>query len=137
MSKIQEFNNKKEVRAVKKVAIDAVKDENNYKALLGMGAIAGLIYTNKKMGDFIFEDIKRRARNISEAENLGEGFIQAGIIGLDITAGLIGAGLSVVIGNKLYETNKVSAKEFNDSIESKYREAIYEIEEEEFEIDEF
>lgn len=129
---VEDVNNRKEVRAVKKVAKNVVTDKETYKTLGGFGALAGLAYANKKLQDGLWKDVKRRGKKMVKANSFAEGLVQAGIIGLELTGGVVAAGASVVLGTVLLDSTKTGARNFVEDLGSDYRQAIFEIEEEEF-----
>lgn len=129
---VEDVNNRKEVRAVKKVAKNVATDKSTYKTLGGFGALAGLAYANKKLQDGLWKDVKRRGKKMVKANSFAEGLVQAGIIGLELTGGVVAAGASVVLGTVLLDSTKTGARNFVEDLGSDYRQAIFEIEEEEF-----
>lgn len=129
---VSDVSERKEVKAVKRVAKNVATDKNTYKTLGGFGVLGGLAYANKKLQDGLWKDIKKRGKKMVKANSFAEGLVQAGIIGIELTGGVVAAGASVVLGTVLLDSTKTGARNFIEDLGTDYRQAIYEIEDEEF-----
>ena len=127
-------NNKKEVKAAKKVGKEMLKNEETYKTFAKLGALGIGGYVAKGFIGNMIKDVNCRRKKITQG-SFQEGLVQVGIIGSEVVLGTVVAGATLVLGNKLFDISKNAVNDFADDIEMKYREEVYNLEEEEFNMD--
>lgn len=164
MSSLLEIMKSKEARAAKTVGKELLLNKKTAKAVGKIGLLALVAYGNKKIVGKVVKDIKghgecmaktakdykrcknetssllnknnkkKKCKKVTKGDLVKSVAKNTGLILVKSVGGVFLIGASAILGARLALVERNSTRDFNDEIDSKYREKIYELEEEEFEL---